>query len=217
MADIFVYADESGNLDYDAAGKSGATDYFGFGTATFGSDHGAHLFEGLRLRADLERRGLSMRSGFHAVNDSNRTRTEMFNVIAAQAPRFDSTFLLKANAYDYVKERGQMYLYKLAWFQHLKYVAPEVSNPGDTLYVVAASFGTAERRTQARQALDDVCNQIDRKIVLCVWDAGTSWGLQVADYGLWATHRVLNKKTCTWYETSIKPTERSIFAPWGQK
>jgi hypothetical protein len=182
----------------------------------FDHDHGDDMWQGLRLRASLERRGLNLPHGFHAVNDSNNTRGEMFDVIARQAPRFDTTFLCKANAYDSVRARGEMYLYKMAWYQHLKFVAPKVTNADDTLYVIVGTFGTKARATQAREAVRDVCNQVDRRIVLCVWEAATSWGLQVADYGLWAEHRVLLGKNCYWYEESIKPTMSSSFLPWGR-
>lgn len=114
-----------------------------------------------------------------------------------------------------MKKRGEMYLYKMAWFLHLKDVALRVSTPGDTIYVVAATFGTAARQTAAKLALADVCSQIDRKIVLCVWKASSSWGLQVADYGLWALQRRLEGKTCSWLEPCILPTVRTEFRPWG--
>ena len=38
-----MYADETGNLDYSAGDKVGATKYFGFGTAVFSGDHGSFL------------------------------------------------------------------------------------------------------------------------------------------------------------------------------
>ncbi|HKU12476.1 MAG TPA: hypothetical protein VJQ61_14765 [Sinomonas sp.] len=78
MADIYMYADETGNLDYDAGTKDGASTYFGFGTATFDGDHGDALFQGLRLRAELEGVGVQLKDGFHAKNDSARTKSQVF-------------------------------------------------------------------------------------------------------------------------------------------
>lgn len=216
MADVYLYADETGNLDYAGDGKQGASPYFGFGTAVFDREHGSELWSGLRLRAGVESKGLNLPKGFHAINDSNQTRGEMFSLIAEQAPRIDTTFLCKANAYPYVRERGQMYLYKMAWFQHFKYVAPRVATKDDTLYVVAGTFGTRSRQTQATAALTDVCQQLGLNIVLCVWEASSSWGLQVADYALWAVHRNLLGRSCYWYEGSVAPTLRSTFTPWGK-
>lgn len=217
MADVYMYADETGNLDYAAGDKEGATKYFGFGTAVFRDDHGRHLFEGLKLRAHLEGRSLPLPRGFHAVNDSARTRNEVFQLIRLQAPRFDATFLWKAKAYPSVRARGQMYLYKMAWYLHFKEIATQVSNRGDTLYVIVGTFGTAARKAEAVTAVREVCNQVDRKIVLCAWEAATSWGLQVADYGLWAMQRQLERKTCTWYAPCVHPTVRSFYTPWGSE
>lgn len=211
-----MYVDETGNLDYDGGhGKQGASAYFGFGSATFEGHHGDELFAGLELRAAAEAKGLTLPHGYHAVNDSGRTRDDMFKVIAAQAPRFDTTFLCKANAYPWVRERGEMYLYKMAWYQHFKEIATRVSKRNDTLYVIAGEFGTAARRNEAKAALADVCRQVDRNITLCVWQSRTSWGLQVADYGLWSTQRVLEGRSCVWHETAVKPNLETRFLPWG--
>lgn len=138
----------------------------------------------------------------------------MFRLIKEQAPRFDATFLEKANAYSDVKDKGPMYLYRLAWFIHLKKIALEVSEPDDELFVIVAEFGTKSIRRAAFEAVEKVCEQIDREITLCVWTAQSAWGLQVADYGLWAVQRRLEGKECSWYEPCIEPTLASLFLPW---
>jgi len=56
----------------------------------------------------------------------------------------------------------------------------------------------------------------DRDIVLCIWKSSSSWGLQMADYGLGAVQRVLEGKTCSWYEPCILPTLHTAFPPWGK-
>ncbi|MGV0041286.1 DUF3800 domain-containing protein [Mycobacterium colombiense] len=214
---IYMYADETGNLDYSPQGKVGATDYFGFGTAVFPDGHGEHLFGGLRLRARLESRGLHLPRGFHAVNDAKRTKDEMFDLIRQQAPRFDTTFLYKPNAYPTVRAKGEMYLYKMAWYLHFKEIATQVCTPADDLCVIVGTIATSARRALARAALLDVCLQVHRVINLCYWDASTSWGLQVADYGLWAVQRHLAGKTCSWFAPCVQPTLQSVFTPWGQR
>ncbi|MEJ9078199.1 hypothetical protein WKY82_07240 [Gordonia malaquae] len=216
MANIYMYADETGNLDYAGAKNARAGAYFGFGTAVFDSDHGAELFGGMCLRASIEKSGLSLPKGFHAVDDALPTKNQMFQVIKEQAPRFDTTFLYKANAYESVRARGQMYLYRMAWYLHFKEIATQIAGPNDTLHVIVGTFGTAARRTEAKAALDYVCKQVNRDVVLCVWEASTSWGLQVADYGLWATQRSLTGKKCTWFSPCVQPTLKSLFLPWGR-
>ena len=169
---VYLYADETGNLDYEGTPNprgGGASTYFGFGTAAFDTQHhGDDLLQGLHLRASCAKEGISLAKGFHAVDDSSRTRNEMFHLIQEQAPRFDTTFLMKANAYAGVRVDGPMRLYKLAWFLHLKQVALQVSRPEDELYVVVAEFGTKSTRRAASEAVADVCAQINRNITLCV-------------------------------------------------
>lgn len=216
MAEVYLYADETGDLDM--AGSPGSSTYFGFGTAVFRRDHGEELWEGLQLRCSLEERGVRLPKGLHAKNDSRSTRSQAFELIRRQAPRLDTTFLCKQRAYDSIKARGPVYVYKLAWFLHFKEVARQVSNPGDTLYVIVGSLQTHNKRDAIRHALEDVCAQVgrDRTIVPCIWDAQTSWGIQVADYGLWAVQRVLEGRVCPWYEPCVQPLLASKFLPWGK-
>ncbi|MBS9532385.1 hypothetical protein KIH27_02140 [Mycobacterium sp. M1] len=218
MADVYMYADETGNLDYEGVPSSkggGASAYFGFGTAVFSQGHGEHLLDALHLRAECEAQGANLSKGFHAYDDSKRTRSLVFELIRQQAPRFDATFLYKANAYPYVKQAGEMRLYKMAWFLHFKEIATQVCGPNDRLFVIVGEFGTAKRRIQAKEALKDVCSQMDRQIILCIWTAASAWGIQAADYGLWATQRILEGKPCQWYQSCVQPTLHSVFKPWG--
>lgn len=212
---IYLYADETGNLDYNAPTSPTESGYFGFETALFTDDHGDALWKGHELRTGLAAKGLHLPGGFHAKNDRVATRNEMFAVIRDLAPRIDTTFLYKPNAYASVKARGQMYLYKIAWYLHIKEVVLRVSTTRDRLVIVAGSFGTKERASQAREAVQDVCDQINRDITLCVWDAPTSWGLQVADYALWGVHRNLVGKGGAWFLDSVKPSLKTTFMPWG--
>jgi len=213
---IYLYADETGNLDYNAPTSPTESGYFGFGTALFTDEHGDALWKGHALRTRLAERGLHLPSGFHAKNDRVATRHEMFAVVKELAPRIDTTFLYKPNADDTVKTKGQMYLYKLAWYLHIKEVVMRVSTARDSLVIVAGSFGTKERATRAYNAVREVCERIDRRITLCVWDAPTSWGLQVADYALWGVHRELVGKGGAWFRDSVAPTLATTFMPWGR-
>ena len=215
MADVYMYADETGDLDM--TGAKGASTYFGFGTAVFHGHHGEELWQGQTLRAGLERKGLRLPKGLHAKNDSHDTRTEVFDLITKQAPRFDSTFLWKDAAYGRIKAEGQLRLYKMAWYLHFKEIVRRVSNRGDTIYVIAATLTTNKKAGNARDALNDVCAQMstDREIVLCNWDAASSWGVQVADYGLWAAQRELEGRACQWWTPNVEPLMETFFRPWG--
>lgn len=125
--------------------------------------------------------------------------------------------LLKANAYPYVRNAGEVRLFKLAWYMHFNRIAQEASSPGDRLFVVVATLGTNKRKQLFEAALDDVCvkqGPQDREIILCHWDCKTTWGLQMADYGLWAIQRSVDKGQDA-YLDAIRPLIASLTFPWG--
>lgn len=111
-----------------------------------------------------------------------------------------------------------MLLYKHAWLLHFKETVKHVSAPGDTLYVIAGSLRTNNRRDVIRDAMVEVCldSGRDRTIVPCIWDAPTSWGIQVADYGLWAVQRRLECRPCKWFDDCVRPTLATQRFPWGK-
>jgi len=51
--------------------------------------------------------------------------------------------------------------------------------------------------------------------VPCIWDAPSSWGIQVAVYGLWSAQRLLLGRDNKWHDSVIAPRLRSFFTPWG--
>lgn len=220
MADVFLYADETGNLDYNATATSGGSLFFGFGSAVFDRDHGSELWNGMRLRAEISgigrgRTAIDLRAGFHAKNDQLSTRHQVFREIQSQAPRFDFTMMRKARAYPYVQARGEMWLYKYTFYRHLLRIAPQVAGRDDRLYVIVARLGTAARQKKAEAALQDVCQQTGLDVSLCVWSAETSWGLQVADYGSWARQRAIERSDTAWFDNYVRPTTESTVFPWG--
>ena len=81
--DHHVYLDETGTLDFDdVAGER----YFGVGSATWAGHHGEAIWQGHRLRLELEAAGIRLAKGLHATNDSTTTRSQVFELIAAQNP-----------------------------------------------------------------------------------------------------------------------------------
>lgn len=186
--DHYVYLDETGTLDFDdVAGER----YFGIGSATWAGHHGEAIWQGHRLRLDLEAAGIRLAKGLHAKDDSPATRAQVYSLIAAQRPRLDSTMLLKSNAQPQVRIAGKVRLYKLAMWLHLKYLIPAISGAGDSIFVIAGHLQTTGHRVAIRTAIADIAGQLgnDRLIVPCIWEASSSWGIQVADYALWRVQR----------------------------
>ncbi len=216
ITDVYMYADETGNLDYDVSG--GGSKYFGIGTATWTGDPAEHLWHGERMRFGHAGAGVECPKGYHAKDDTRPTRNEVYQVIKEQGPRFDTTFLAKARAYAPVRAKGATYLYQMAWYLHFKEIARQVTCPGDTLYVAVATLGTAARKTAFKLAIDNVCQQVKprlRKVVVAHRESATSWGLQVADYGLWAVQRRVERGDHQ-YMWAVEPTLATEFLPWGR-
>lgn len=125
VARVYEYADETGDLGYHSEAL-----YFGVDTATFHGDHSREILQGAPATARSRVRRVRMRPGLHAKDDSHATRAAMFELIAQQRPRFDTTFLNKSNAYAGVRSRGPVYLYQSAIYQHFKEILRQVSESG---------------------------------------------------------------------------------------
>jgi hypothetical protein len=159
MGDTSVYVDETGDLDY--SGNPRASAYFGIGSATFLGSHGRELGEGLELRCRLESDGLSLPRGFHAKDDSHRTRDDVFGLIRKQAPRFDVTLLDKPRALSRIQAANVTYRYKLAIFLHLKWLIPKVAPTTGNVFVILGSLQTAGKRDAVRAAEGRPCTWLD--------------------------------------------------------
>lgn len=183
--DVYVFADEAGNFDFSS--HRGASKYFTIASITLTDcSIGGELLE---LRRDLAWRGKHLTEVFHATDDPQSVRDEVFAIIAAADFRIDATLLEKSKAYDYL--RSEMRLYKLAWFLHFKHVAPQIVNTQDRLLVVAAGFGVKRQRADFRDAVHDVVNQVSkcRSHQVAAWPANHDPCLQIADYCTWAIQR----------------------------
>ena len=212
MANIYVFADETGDLGYNSEKGS---KYFGFGTATYSADNSPNFREAFKLRCELEARGISIKEGFHATHDRWAIRDEIFRLIATESPRFDLTFLNKTNAYSYVRARGDLHLYGLAWGMHFRTIAQQVASAEDVIYCVMGDIQTKAKKREIESVVREIAEQVpDRKIVPIIWNSKSSWGLQVADYGLWEAQRRLNNEKTEWWGSCIQPLHQSFFLPW---
>jgi hypothetical protein len=183
--DQYVFADEAGNFDFSRG--SGASRYFVLCTASADScDIGDEL---LHLRRELGWKGLHLDQVFHASEDPQAVRDEVFGLLQKSDFRVDATILEKRKAQLHLQsERG---LYKMAWFLHFKYVAPRVASRDDRLFVIAASVGTKKKRAAFHLAVDDVVHQVSpcHSYRVAFWPMESDPCLQVADYCTWAIQR----------------------------
>jgi Protein of unknown function (DUF3800) len=207
---LHVYADESGNFDFSRHPK--ATKYYILTTVSL-RDHtvGNDL---LSLRRSLAWKGSDLPREFHATNDPQSVRDQVFGAIAAHDFRVDATIVNKPKTQLQVRP-DNLRFYKTAWYYHMKYVAPRISQQGDELLVVAASITTRDKRRAFILAIQDVMQQVSptRKFKTAFWPAATDPCLQVADYCCWAIQRKWEGGDDRSYQI-IKSKIRSEFDLW---
>lgn len=187
MARVYVFADEAGNFDFRR--RHGASKFFILGTVTLQSvDMGARL---MTLRRELAWQGLGLDSSFHASEDSQAVRDEVFKALVQERFRFDCTILEKRKTQLHLQNEARFY--KIAWYLHFKWIAPKILSPGDELLVVAASLGTKKRFKTMKLAVEDVVWQfawartVSHRVAF--WPAESDSCLQAVDYCTWAVQR----------------------------
>lgn len=206
MARKFVFADECGNFDFSA--QKGASRYFILVSVTLGNcTSGDRLLE---LRRNLAAKGKRLDlDEFHATTDEQAIRDQVFPIIAATPLRVDAVILEKRKAYPRIRATDDLF-YKHAWYQHMKYVAPRIANPGDDLLVVGASIGTAKKRKLFHGAVASVLKQISPSAQVACWTSTSEPCLQIADYCAWAIQRKWERNDVRSYDL-IKHQIKSEF------
>lgn len=190
MPRISVFADESGNFDF--SGKQGASRYFILTTIACPSFEVGDAL--LRLRREIAWEGHGTDSEFHATTDTQAVRDRVFAVLQEHEFRIDTTILEKAKANPHTRSTEDRF-YKLAWWLHMKHVAPRIVRARDELFVVGASLGVKKKRAVMHNAVKDVIRQVSptTNFRTASWNAYSEPCLQVADYCCWALSRKWEK------------------------
>ena len=205
----YVFADEAGNFDF--SDKNGASQFFILTTVTADSpDVGDDL---LKLRRALAWDGIALESNFHATEDAQAVRDQVFGVLVAHDFRIDTTILEKRKTKPHLATQPERF-YKTAWYLHFKFVAPLVASASTELLVVAAQIGTKKRRKAMRLGIADVVDQSTMcEWEVAFWPAGSDPCLQVADYCCWAIQRKYEKSDTRSYDL-IKDKIETEFQPF---
>jgi hypothetical protein len=154
MATIYVFADETGNFDFSR--KPGATTYFGVGTIVLRDNEPAALSSDMaQLRRELAWRSWGLDSCFHATEDKQPIRDEVFKLISGHSFSFDVTLLEKSKAQPHLKVTEHSF-YEFAWYYHFRMLAQREVRSGDSLFVVASEIGTKKSRATFRAAVNNV-------------------------------------------------------------
>jgi hypothetical protein len=144
----------------------------------------------LALRRELAWAGVGLDTEFHATTDPQSVRDRVFQTLAPYEFRIDATILEKAKVPSSIRPTDQRF-YKLAWWVHMRYVAPDLVRANDELLVVSASLGTKRTRLRFHAEVEDVVRQASPTPAYRVasWDAVSEPCLLVADYCAWAIQR----------------------------
>lgn len=193
MGRVYLFSDEAGNFDFSR--KEGATRYFAIGTAMLRDSEPAALqAELLRLRTDLAWRRLGLDNAFHATEDKQVVRDEVFKVLAKHSFRVDVTLLEKSKAMPQTRS-SETTFYKYALYCHLKSIVTRVCSSEDELMVVAAEIGTKKR--------------------IAFWPSFSDPCLQAADYCLWAVYRKWERGDYRSYDL-VRHMIRTEFDLWSR-
>lgn len=183
----YVYADESGNLDFSL--KAGASRFF-IVTTVMLEDH-AIAAELSGLRRDLAWQGHKLPRGFHATEDSQAVRDAVFGVIQSHRFRVDSTIIEKRKSQPQWRT-SELRFYQYTWLYHMRYITPRiVTSAQDEVLLVAATVGTKQKAASFNQAIEDVVRQSAPNTAMksAYWPAYSDVCLQIADYCSWAIQR----------------------------
>lgn len=183
MSRKYVFVDEAGNFDFSGNGWS----YFILTSITMDAcTVGDALLE---LRRELIWDGIQLTDAFHATTDAQAVRDRVFAVIAHHDFRVDATIFEKRKTRPRLQSLDE--LYPLAWYLHMRYMAPRIVDPNDELMVVGASISTRRKREALGQAVARVVSQTANCAVArtAYWPASSDPCLQIADYCCWAIQR----------------------------
>jgi hypothetical protein len=190
MSRLHVFADEAGCFTFER--KPNVSKYFILCTVSMRDcSIGSEL---LNLRRELVWKGVKLGEYFHASNDQQIIRDEVFKVICNHDLRIQATIMEKSKAQPQVRvDRPTFYQY--GWFFHFRHgIAKSIPTCVETL-VTAATLGTGREKAAFLRAVNSVMAQIlpfgSWKTDFC--PAAADPCVQVADYCAWAIQRKLER------------------------
>lgn len=153
----------------------------------------------LELRRDMIWRGLPVNEQFHATEDKNDVRAEVFDFIGNHDMRIDATLLEKSKAQPHTRQTKEAF-YKYAWYYHFKHVGPKLLKGHTEAMITAAALGTKKGQAVYTAAVNDVMQQT---VQSQQWKtffprAVADPCLQVADYCAWAIQRKWERGDEVW-------------------
>jgi hypothetical protein len=199
MARLYVFADEAGDFVFDRHPRSSR--YFIVCTMTCSScsDLGAELLD---LRRKMIWNGDPVGEYFHATEDKQVVRDQVFALLQKQDFQVQATIMEKAKAQQQVRNSNARF-YQYGWYYHLQYAAPKFLGNANEIVMTTASVGTQKGQAAFSMAVNDVAQQVIR--------GGRKWQtnfcrsvadpcLQAADYCTWSLQKKWEKADTRSYD-----------------
>jgi Protein of unknown function (DUF3800) len=186
MTRAYIFSDEAGCFAFTNNGR--ASKYFLVCTVTVDDcDMGNGLHA---LRRDMLWRGLAVNEDFHATEDKQEIRDEVYDYIAKHNFRVDATILEKSKAQPQTRTENAVF-YKYAWYYHFKHTGPKLLRGKTEALITAAALGTKKGQAVYTSAVNDVLQQTMQRQQWKTFfpRAVADPCLQVADYCAWAIQR----------------------------
>lgn len=195
MPQVYVFADESGNLDFSPTG----TRYFVLTTVTAEScDVGDAL---LQVRRTLARTGIGLNEELHCAENSLAVRKPVFETIRGLNFRVDATIIEKCQVHPAYRPTEARF-YHFAWYEHMRRIITDIVTDEDKLLVIAAALYTKRVREEFWRGVTDAVSwlvpKVERRVAF--WAAGGDPCLQLADYCAWAVFRKWERSDTAYHE-----------------
>lgn len=186
MSTKYIFADEAGCFNFYR--NQNASKYFILCSITMDScDLDSEI---LNLRRELLWRDMEkIGDYFHASNDKQAVRDEMFSLIRKFPFTIQATILEKAKAQPHIR-RARHDLYKYGWYYHFKHGLKIQTHGACKVHVCAASIGNKKEKLSFSNAISSVMEQMNIKNWRTdIRQSNTDPCLQAVDYCAWAIQR----------------------------
>ena len=181
----FIFADESGDFTFSRGNNISRF----FIVCTTAMDECAIGAELLTLRRNLAWKGAPLLDYFHATNDKQIIRDEVFNLMGDFKFTVQATIMEKSKAQPQVRASNDRF-YKTGWY-HFKHALAKFVDPTDELMITTASIATKKGQGVFTNAVNDVVQQHLKRDQWATFfcQCASDPCLQIADYCTWALQR----------------------------
>lgn len=197
MSRVHIFSDEAGCFTFNRHERSSRY----FLVCTVMLDDCAIGDELLALRRDMVWRNMPVREEFHATEDVNSVRAEVYDFLRRFDFRVDVTLLEKSKAQPQTRSSPEVF-YKYAWYYHFKHNAPAILAGRTEVSITAASLGTKKGQAVYTAAVNNVLQQVIQRQQWATFFPRSIAEpcLQIADYCAWAIQRKWERGDDKWYK-----------------